>query len=248
MTEMRALTADWFVLDEMSLSLMTQVDIPTAIVDFQSLQAKIAESFGIIFEPFTTGTWLFLAFFVIPILAILMIVHEHSVPGSKFATTERKLLAVENENSVKMGSRKISLWRNVFSSIYSGYLSVLQGGWPDSVGSLGAKIHLLGIASLILAILAVYTANLAAILRKSPPVRTFADSIRQGYRYCADRQVMDVVLNGYKVKADRFVNDPVDGKPGRFERISMYWYGNFMILKSSQGSKASAHLSLIGLT
>ena len=212
-TARRALAVDWHVMEEAPFHLLAQVPIPTEVVDYQSLQVKIGESFSIILEPFTTSTWYFLVLVVIPLMSVLIIVHEYGRPGSDFKVYETQVRQ-EPDGSTTEERVVIPMYRHAISSIYDGILGFFQWSYSRPISTIGAMIHLLGLSFMMLAVVAVYVANLAAILRKPPNVQSFPDSLRRGYRFCADRQDMQVVIQNYGLLDSRFATDPNDGKPG----------------------------------
>eukprot|EP00957_Ditylum_brightwellii_P144221 10988568-Ditylum_brightwellii.AAC.1 len=68
--------------------------------------------------------------------------------------------------------------------------------------------------------MAIYTANLAAILTQdamAPTVESIHDAIRAGYNFCGERKSVEAVMDLYGI-SNRFVPDPMelggDGEPG----------------------------------
>ena len=228
-TEQRASVAEWISMDDQLIYMVSQDLGYVAFYHvgrsrFQSFWDDQAQNIQTIFQPFTPQAWMFTVLGVIPFMALLFLVHDYGKPGSPFPT---EVVAVEEDDEQPDGTRfvarKIPLWQHALKSIYVSMLSVLQTGYLSRVVSLGGKIHLLGFGFFVMAFLAVYTANLAAILtRKYTPrvtVSSFKDAVAQNLRFCADRQKVEVLTKFHAdLKPEQFVVDPVelggDGKPG----------------------------------
>jgi hypothetical protein len=117
--------------------------------------------------------------------------------------------------------RPIPLTKHIGNSIYTALLSFFHGSYDLSVVTPGGKINLLAIASFVMLILAVYTANLAAILTQDvhrSGVDSIEVAIRTDYNFCAERKLAEAIIETYGIDPSRFVPDPVelggDGKPG----------------------------------
>jgi len=177
-----------------------------------------------IFQPFTPQAWMMIFLFCLPILGLLMLFHEYGAPGSAYPRNESIL--VENEDSqgrisTEVIQRRIPLYKNICNSLYMGTLSFFGGSYDQSVVSVGGKINLLAIASFIMLILAVYTANLAAILTQDAN-KTSIDSIemavKQGMNFCAERKIAKIAMESYGIDPRKIVSDPIelggDGQPG----------------------------------
>ena len=101
------------------------------------------------------------------------------------------------------------------------YLSFFNGSYDPIVVTLGGKINLLAILSFVLLVLAVYTANLAAILTQDAsrsPIDSLEEAVKANYKFCAARSVATSVMDLYGVDPSSIVPDPVhlggDGQPG----------------------------------
>jgi len=101
------------------------------------------------------------------------------------------------------------------------YLAFFQGSYDYCAFSLGGKVTLLGMSSLVMLVLAVYTANLAAILSKKyteTGVKNLEEAIDKGYTFCAERTVYETVSDVFGIQSNQFVPDPIalggDGNPG----------------------------------
>jgi hypothetical protein len=173
-----------------------------------------------IFQPFTAAAWAMIFLFALPILSFLMLFHEYGAPGSSYPVSE-PILIEQPDGRAEVVVRPISFFKHGLNSFYTGTLSFFQGSYDLSVVTPGGKVNLLAIASFIMLILAVYTANLAAILTQNAQ-QTSVDSIdaalRQGYNFCAERKLANAIIDTYGVDPSRIVPDPIDlggdGKPG----------------------------------
>jgi hypothetical protein len=153
-TSQRAVVVDLFLTSCEDIRLITQIEGIIVVYDWSSLLDKFGKSFNIITQPFENSTWLFLFFCVVPIMGIMFIIHEYGRPGSIYQAVERE----EEENgdgTHEIVYREISIWEHVMTSLYNSFLSVLQGGYEESVVTNGGSIHLLGTAFFIMTILAV---------------------------------------------------------------------------------------------
>ena len=153
-TSQRAVVVDWFLTSCEDIRLITQIEGIIVVYDWSSLLDKFGKSFNIITQPFESSTWLFLFFCVVPIMGIMFIIHEYGMPGSIYQAIERE----EEENgdgTHEIVYRETSIWEHVMTSLYNSFLSVLQGGYEESVVTNGGSIHLLGTAFFIMTILAV---------------------------------------------------------------------------------------------
>lgn len=178
------------------------------------------ESIKTIFEPFTVEAWGFLIFVVIPMLGLMILVNEYGMTGSAYPFDEQVLDSYVDDDDhqrVETKYRKVSICKHIARTMYITILSVLQGAYPQQIVSLGGQITLLGIGFLLLTIVAVYTANLSALLVaeiRFGRVDTLEAALRRGQRICALRSTMEKVIPVYGIDDVVFVNDPVDGLPG----------------------------------
>uniref|UniRef100_A0A7S4NEA8 Ionotropic glutamate receptor C-terminal domain-containing protein n=1 Tax=Odontella aurita TaxID=265563 RepID=A0A7S4NEA8_9STRA len=122
-------------------------------------------SFLTIFQPFTLGSWLMIVFFSLPVLGLLMLFHEYKAPGGCYPATVP--VALQNARTglvIECTAKKVPAWRHIFKSVYTSFLAFFQESYDVRVVSIGGKVNIIAISSFILLVLAVYTANLAAIL------------------------------------------------------------------------------------
>lgn len=154
-TNTRAINANWMILSQEDIWLITQVQGIIVVSDFNSLVEKFMKSFEIITRPFERGTWVFLIFFFIPFMGITFIIHEYGRPGSSFPVGEIEEGEKEDGTVEKVGYREISIWEHVRTGIYNSFLGVLRGGYEETVVTNGGFLHLLGVSFFIMTIIAV---------------------------------------------------------------------------------------------
>mmetsp|Transcript_11479 Transcript_11479/g.25728 ORF Transcript_11479/g.25728 Transcript_11479/m.25728 type:complete len:818 (-) Transcript_11479:238-2691(-) len=182
--------------------------------------SSFTEEFGKIFAPFTGAAWAMIVLLSLPLLGLLMMYHEYGSPGSAYPRTAPYL--VTNEDGTEMiRNRNVPKIKHIGRSLYMAALSFFQESYDQSVVTMSGKIHLLAISSLVYLVLAVYTANLAAILTSdnlSSPVDSIEAAVLAGFNICSERKVMEMVLNRYDLDESLIVPDPIslggDGKPG----------------------------------
>ena len=149
-TDIRASTTDWLVLNSQDLNLVVQLQ------DRLSNWDSFKESLSLIFAPFKVQTWMFIIFFVIPFLGILMVVHEYNHPGSSYPEKHFVIVKKNNARGVEyVEERGIPLLHHVARAMYINLLSVLQQNYVHTVVSYGAMMNLLGVSFFILTIIAV---------------------------------------------------------------------------------------------
>ena len=221
-TAERAAVAEWITLETQNL-FMIGVDLNQHIGE--SVVARFGRNIGTIFQPFNTSTWMFVVFAFIPCMGILFVMHDYGKQGSTFPTT-KKVVRVDLDEELAtpaVSTRNVSIFEHCAKSVYVSLLSVLQMGYGSVTVSFGAKIHLIGFGFFILTILAVYTANLAAILSQQNSsnlvVSSFEDAINKRVRFCASRKHVDAIVNvNRRLDKSFFVQDPTelggDGRPG----------------------------------
>jgi len=194
---------------------------------------SFSESALTIFKPFSASAWIMIFLVFLPLLGMLMFFHEYGVPGSAYPRNEQVLVEREEDDghghvgggqrisTMKVIDRPISKITHCITSIYMGTLSCFSGSYDQSVVSVGGKINLLAIASFIMLILAVYTANLAAILTQDAnksSVVSIEMAVKQGLNICAERKVANFIMETFGVHENNLVPDPVelggDGRPG----------------------------------
>ena len=149
-TDIRASTTDWLVLNSQDLNLVVQLQ------DQLSNWDSFKESLSLIFAPFKVQTWMFIVFFVIPFLGALMVVHEYNHPGSSYPAKHYVIVKKNEERGIEyVEERGIPLYQHVGRAMYINILSVLQQNYVHTVVSYGAMMNLLGISFFILTIIAV---------------------------------------------------------------------------------------------
>ena len=174
-----------------------------------------------IFKPFTPASWLIIVVFVLPCLGLGMLFHEYGVAGSAFPSFRERQFTNRHTGEVVTKTEKIPLAKQVLKAIYMSFLSFTSESYDVSVITIGGKIHLLGIFSFLILVLAVYTANLAAILTttaQTTSVSTIEEAVQAGYSFCATRTMADALIQSNNIDPSLFVPDPIseggDGKPG----------------------------------
>ena len=207
-SDFRATTTDFIVLGTPSIYLIVQEHEKKK--GWDAVKSQITT----ITEPFETTSWIILIFMVLPCFAVLFVVHEYDVPGSVFKAEEQVVHYGHGEPHVFV--RKIPWYHHVPRVIVLGMMAVLQQDFAISVLSTGAQIHIIGFAFFTLTIVAVYTANLAAILTQKAAyreVKSLEDAVNVGYRFCSERDTYLLIhkLHGTDPKA--FIADK-DGLPG----------------------------------
>jgi hypothetical protein len=185
-----------------------------------SWETFMASAFTIA-QPFTPSAWAIILLIALPLLGLLMLFHEYGSPGSSYPKTEPILLLGKSDGDVKVYTRSIPIIKHVGNAFYTGILSFFQGSYDLSVVTPGGKVNLLAISSFVMLILAVYTANLAAILTQNaqkPSVDSIEMAVQAGYNFCAERKLADIAIETYGLNPSSIVPDPVslggDGKPG----------------------------------
>ena len=214
-TAKRASAVDFFVLDSHRIQIMTMEKEPT------SRYNEFRQSSSTIFKPFQKETWLFIIFLVIPLFGVLLVIHEYGRNGSHYPEKAHFLDVHEWRKDKIVDERSVPIHRYLIRSIHFTFLSVLQQGYVQPVVSDGARLHILGISFFILVIIAVYTANLAAILTRNATrseIQTLEDIVLRNYRICASRSVYTLLEQIYGIGRNNFVMDPPeiggDSQPG----------------------------------
>jgi hypothetical protein len=150
------------------------------------------------------------------------VTNEYGSPGSAYPKTEPVLIKRSADGEIKVVVRPIPLKKHIGNSLNTGVLSLFQGSYDLTVLlTPGGEVNLLAIASFIMLILAVYTANLVAILNtdsQKTSVVSIEAAIRMGYSFCAERHLANTIIGTYRLDPDRIVPDAVeiggDGKLG----------------------------------
>ena len=217
-TEARGATADWLVLGNQPMRIVVPVE-------GKSTAASLGKAIELTFRPFERTAWLFIVFFAIPFLGALMVLHEYGAPESSFpvhnhVVSRAELLADEDEEDVEAIKRRIPIYQHAVRSVYYSFLSVFRGIYETRVITAGARLHLLGISFFIMTTIAVYTANLTAILTQEAlvsPIRSLNDIVDQDLRICSIRTGF-LTIQALHGRIGKFVKDPIelggDGKPG----------------------------------
>lgn len=211
-TNTRILSTDFAVLAQSNYFLVLQGDLPGNVFE------EWSSSMGTIFQPFETPVWYFIVFFVIPIMGLLFIVHEYNKTGSLYPKSTFVVVTKKDSPVEEIQERAVPIYRHMIRSIYVSFLSVLQSGYDNPIITEGGRIHLIGFAFFILTLLAVYTANLAAILQfqvYKEKIDSLETAVKEAYSICAIRELVHLTLQAYpKITAKNFVPDPIDGLPG----------------------------------
>jgi hypothetical protein len=121
------------------------------------------------------------------------------------------VLIKESDVQMKAVTKHIPLCKHMVNALYMGMLSFFWRAYKSSVVTIGGKINLLGIVSFVMIILAVYTANLAAILPQEAQmagVDSPEAALRMGYIFCVKRHIAPILLEMYRVNASRINPDP----------------------------------------
>ena len=216
-TEKRGTSSNFIVLGslEQYLLLKSTPKVETIhrfVTDFQRL-----------FSPFDTSVWVFLIFLMLPLMGILMLVHEYGQVESAYQKYESVTITDCVKHSTKVEERFIPYHRHIIKSVYVTVLSVMQKKYKNTLVSAGGKLHLIGISFMMLTVTAVYTAKLAAILtnkaRLQQPITSLANAMEYNYTFCASRKTMQsATLVQKNLKEYMFVVDPIelggDGLPG----------------------------------
>ena len=156
-----------------------------------------ASNAGTIYQPFEQETWIFMILFVIPVMGLLFIVHEWNQRGSLYRKTTYVVISQQDSAVDEIQERQIPWYRHMVRAIYMAFLSVLQARYNNPLVTQGARIHLIGFSFFILTLLAVYTANLAAILQSQlyiPQVVSIESAVIQGYKICALREIAYIAM------------------------------------------------------
>jgi hypothetical protein len=149
-TDKRAATTDWLLLNSQDLNLIVQLQKELSAWD------GFKESLSLVFAPFKVQTWLFIVFFVVPFLGALMVIHEYNHPGSSYPETHNVIVRDNDEKGMEsVEERRVPYYQHVSRAIYINILSVLQQNYVHTVVSYGAMMNLLGISFFILTIIAV---------------------------------------------------------------------------------------------
>ena len=216
-TDKRASVTPFFELGSDPVYLVTFSDDETGV----SYQETLLRSVLTIFQPFTYGSWIMIAFICLPVLGALMLFHEYGTPGSAFPEEHEVITTNTVTGEQKLEAKRIPFRQHVPKALYMSYLSFFNGSYDPVVVTLGGKVNLLAILSFVLLVLAVYTANLAAILTQDAsqsPIDSLEEAIKANYNFCASRKVADRIIDLFGVDPDRIVPDPValggDGKAG----------------------------------
>jgi Ligand-gated ion channel len=218
-TASRAMSSNFIVLGSMPVRLVIQDDF------YLRTDIKLyVESMKTIFDPLEAETWYFIVFFIVPILGFAIWLNEFGSIGSVYHEKETVLeLFVDDHDRdhVEVKERRVSIIQSIGKAVYTTGLSVFSGAYGSPIVSTGGKIALLGLSFLLLAIVAVYTANLSTLLvaeARFGRVYTIDAVLQKAQRICALRNVMEEIIEVYDIPPSVFVVDPIseggDGKPG----------------------------------
>jgi Ligand-gated ion channel len=205
---------DFYVLHSQRIRIMISTSSKSKYKQFRQSSATI-------FQPFTRDTWLFIIFVVIPLFGALLVIHEYGKDGSLYPRDQYFLEVHDWRKDKFVHEDKANIYRYVIRSIHFTFLALLQQGYAQPVVSAGARWHIMGISFFILVIIAVYTANLAAILNAKAwkaSVDDLDDVVYNRYRICATRSVYESISQVHRIDERNFAVDPPelggDGKPG----------------------------------
>lgn len=213
-TDQRARTAKFFVLDSAPIYLVTEVDKgPTGVAEFK-------EKFLIIFQPFSEGTWLLIIFVFCPFLALTIMIQEYGVKGSDFPATEKQTVQDDSTMQVDEIDVPYPLWKNATRALYRSFLSYLRRFYGQQVVTYGGAWTVLAFCFIGMIGMSLYTAQMAAHLTTEgfkAPVTSLSEALGAGYRLCGERKTIDSLARNANIW-NRFVGDPVelggDGQPG----------------------------------
>jgi len=191
-TKKRSISGSWFNLHDEPFYLVTFLERPKSKVE------RFWEDCKLLIEPFSTGTWLMIFFFVMPVMSLFMIYHEH---------------LTEKERVLNMKEFGIVAVRYYYAVL----LSFFTGGFEEDVATAAGKIHLLGISSFNMVIIAVFTANLAAILSTNDifiAVDSLENVMIKKYNICTLRLTAEHLIVANPELKDFILLDPNDKEHG----------------------------------
>lgn len=216
-TDKRASVTPFFELGSDPVYLVTFTDDETGT----EYAHTFVKSLLTIFQPFTFGSWIMIVVICLPVLGLLMLFHEYGTHGSAFPSEEEMMVTDVHTGEQKVETREIAARKHIPKAFYMSFLSFFNGSYDPVVVTTGGKIHLLAILSFVLLVLAVYTANLAAILTQDAsksPIDSLEEAIKANYNFCASRKVANRIIDLFGVEPERIVSDPVhlggDGMAG----------------------------------
>lgn len=190
-------------------------------------------------KPFQWQTWLFMLFFVVPVMAVLFFVFDDG-QNSILLKYEPVATAIHKKNddleqSLDSGkperrqSKKedyeehvelqyVPWYTRLGRTLSVTYLSLVTRSYNVQVVSLPSKINFYGMTIFLFGFGSTYFANLAAQLtvqQLSVPVSSFEEALLRNYRFCTTRKKYDVVRSFHPtIQPEQFVLDEVDGLPG----------------------------------
>ena len=185
----------------------------------KSTWAQLQDNMLKIFLPFTTSAWICILVYLF-LLGLVMLLHEYNNPVTS-CPREVKIYSRTKDGKYKMEMKKVPLYKYVANSFFQSFLTVTEQAFGQNVYSLGGKIHLLGMSFFALVLVALYTANITAILTtniQNRRINNLQDAINNGYNFCGTRTISERITRLYHLNDNVFVPDPVslggDGKPG----------------------------------
>ena len=217
LTNVRTSIADWMVMGEAEIKLIVPLDKKF----FTSGIDRVLLAIETVFSPFTIPCWAFITMFVVPVLGgLLFVVHEYGRPGSVYPKYER-ITRRDEDGQEQAEKREYSYLRHAVLSYYTANLGLWQTAYQSRVTSMGGMIHLLGFSFFVFAFVAVYAANLSAILiqrRNVQGINSLNDVVDRKLRICTIRKFYEIVSVLHNIPDSFFAVDPVneggDGKPG----------------------------------
>lgn len=188
-TDERAVSAEWFVLDSTPLYLITMVEEePTGIEVFK-------DKFLTIFRPFSGATWLLIMFGFLPFLAGVIMFQELGVKGSDFPSKEKKIIDDDNGLPPTEVEVKYPWWKNITRALYRSLLSYLRRFYGQPVQTYGGSWTVLAFCFIGMIGMSLYTAQMAAHLTADAlrfRVESLDDAIRAGHTFCKCNVLTDL--------------------------------------------------------
>ena len=180
---------------------------------------EFVENLPKIFLPFDTWAWCAIIAYLM-ILGLIMLIFEYNAPGSVYPREVACYYKRDDDKPV-IEMRNVPKANYAIRSMYRSLLAFCEQSFGQNVYTVEGKILLLAISFFIMMVIALYTANIAAILTtniQKSRINTIQDAINQGYNFCAHRNIVPRMVELYGMDEKLFVPDPIelggDGKPG----------------------------------
>lgn len=198
LTDKRAGSGTWHHLNDESLYLISFLEKPKTKWD------SFWDDALTILKPFTTGSWIIIFFVVLPSMGVLLMLHEDF-----------------DKDRVNIDNDILSHVKTALKLYYAMLLSFFSGSFEgQEISSVSGRVHLLGIYAFNLMVIAIFTANLAAILGALDlkiPIQDIQEVRNRGGKICASRDDVAGPLSIAEF-SDLLLVDPIDGLPG-FQNI-----------------------------